>query len=181
MLLNKLRAIAVVLACWGMLFPLPAQAQTPELKPSASPSTAKVKVTDVALSKDSTIVGQVTDEQSRPRAGVEVTVRQTKGVLATAVTDSQGRYAFRGLQQGVYCLSSDKSVVICRVWNEKAAPPVASPQLLLVDGDTIVRGQRPLGDFFTSDAFLLAMVVAAAIAIPVAISNSRNNTSPSGS
>ena len=90
MLLNKLRAIAVVLACWGMLFPLPAQAQTPELKPSASPSTAKVKVTDVALSKDSTIVGQVTDEQSRPRAGVEVTVRQTKGVLATAVTDSQG-------------------------------------------------------------------------------------------
>ena len=44
----------------------------------------------------------------------------------------------------------------------------------------MVRGQNPFPDFVRSDAFLMTAVVVAAIAIPIAIHNFRNDH-PSGS
>ena len=58
------------------------------------------------------------------------------------------------------------------------APPAASQSLLLVkDGETI-RGQQPIANLFTSP-LVIGLVLAAAIAIPIAVNNSsKSNSSP---
>jgi hypothetical protein len=44
----------------------------------------------------------------------------------------------------------------------------------------VERGQRPFSDLFFADPLLVGLVVAAAIAIPIAVSSSRNDR-PAGS
>jgi len=128
-------------------------------------------IRDIALQQGNTLVGQVLSKDGNPVAGVPVTISRDNQVLATATTNEQGLFAFRGLKGGVYQLSSANGVAAYRVWQPQTAPPGASPAALVVAGEDAVRGQLgcgPLG-MFLSRPLVIAGVIGAAIAVPLAI------------
>jgi hypothetical protein len=65
-----------------------------------------------------------------------------------------------------------------RVWTVNTAPPVAQPGAMVVAGQDLVRGQAssPVLRFFTNP-WVLAGLVGAAIAIPIALSNDDDDSS----
>jgi hypothetical protein len=130
----------------------------------------------VKLQKDATLLGQVVDSQGAAVAGVPIALRNNGQEVAAAVTNSGGLFAFRGLSQGVYQVVSGSSVHTFRVWTLQTAPPAAQQAALVVLGDGLVRGQRPLSSLLTGP-LLIGGAIAAAIAIPIAVSNSRNRPS----
>jgi hypothetical protein len=92
-------------------------------------------------------------------------------------TTPDGRFAVGDLQAGTYRLETSEGVCICRLWTSAAAPPAAAPSLLIVNDASVTRGQRPIRDLFHADPVLMATVVAAAIAIPIAVHKSRDDSS----
>ena len=92
----------------------------------------------------------------------------------------QGRFRVAGLRGGMYRLMAGNRALAVRVWARTTAPPGARQLAVVNVGDTTIRGQTPIPDYFRSDAFLIAAVVVGAIAIPIAIHNFRNDH-PDGS
>jgi hypothetical protein len=119
--------------------------------------------------------GVVFDVHARPLAGQSVLLMYNNRELARTASDQDGRFAFAGLRGGVYGLSVDGVSYVYRVWTATAAPPNAQAQVALVKGGLIQRGQRPFGELFVCDPVVLGVVLAAAIAIPVVIHNSRSD------
>ena len=62
-------------------------------------------------------------------------------------------------------------VALRRARRHPSGPQVSTERTMIV-GDSVVRGQMPLEDFFASDAVVVAGLVAAMIAIPIALHNS---------
>lgn len=133
--------------------------------PSASPT-----IYDVALQKDGLLVGQVIDANGTPQANVPVTIASNDRVLGTATTNEHGIFAFRGVKTGVYRVSSADGIAQYRVWQAEVAPPGAAKNAVVVATEDLTRGQcgGRLGMFLTRPV-VLAGVIAAAIAIPLAI------------
>ncbi len=172
-----LKSWAVVWALWGLLLPAPA-AQAVE-QPRSWSDLAKhesdaAPVSDVALDRQGHLSGVVVNLHGIPAAGVEVVVSQKGDEILRAKTDALGRFSTGKLPGGVYLIASGGQGRLVRAWTTQAAPPAAKPLALLVVGDRLVRGQMPLEDFFASDAFVITAMVAAAIAIPIAVHNSRS-------
>ncbi len=134
-------------------------------------------IRDVALQQDGLLVGQVLSKDGTPVAGVPVTIARENRVLGTATTNEQGIFAFRGLKGGVYQLASANGVAAYRVWQSQTAPPGASPAAIVVAGEDAVRGQLPPGrvGMFLSRPLVIAGVIGAAIAVPVAIAASEDD------
>ncbi len=133
-------------------------------------------IRDVALQQDGLLVGQVLSKEGTPVAGVPVTIARENRVLGTATTNEQGIFAFRGLKGGVYQLTSANGVAAYRVWHPQTAPPGASPAALVVAGEDAVRGQLGAGclGMFLSRPLVIAGIIGAAIAIPLAIALSED-------
>ena len=145
---------------------------------AATPKTAQYAVTpsknvlaiqDVVLGPGGTLTGQLVDGQGKSLANQIVSATQSKGKVHQAVTDSSGRFLINQLSSGVYTIRSDKSGRVCRLWADGTAPPVATSELLIVHGDMITRGQRPIGELFTSTPVLLGIVIATAVAVPLVV------------
>ena len=173
---------AAWLACLGMLVPaLPARAQAPTPAPAKTEATpAKTLITDVSLHDGGKLYGMVVDAQGLPMPGADVTISQAGKVVGRAKTDALGQFSSGALRGGVYQVAAGNGVSTLRVWEASAAPPAARPVALVVGSQTVVRGQRSFGSMVCSDALILAAIIAAAIAIPIAISNS-DNAEPSSS
>ena len=93
-----------------------------------------------------------------------------------ATTDQRGGFVFSNLAAGTYRLETKSGVYLCRIWTHAAAPPSAAPSLLVVNDAQIERGQRPMKEIFRSDPLLMAAIVAAAIAIPIAVHKSQDDS-----
>ncbi len=173
---------AAWLACLGMLVPaLPARAQAPTAPAAKTePTPAKTLIADVALHDAGKLYGMVVDAQGLPMSGTEVTISQAGKVVGRAKTDALGQFSSGALRGGVYQVAAGKGVTTLRVWEASAAPPAARSVALVVGSSTVVRGQRKFGSLVFSDAAVLVAIIAAAIAIPIAISNS-DNAEPSSS
>lgn len=135
---------------------------------------------DIALRPEGLLIGQLVSASGEPLAGKEVKLGLSDGREASAKTNSEGGFAFRGAK-GVMVLASDKSRVVVRGWSPKTAPPSATPALLLVETEGLVRGQHYAGTgtqavvdkskrLFANPLFV-AGVIGTAVAIPVAIAN----------
>ena len=96
-------------------------------------------------------------------------------MVASTRTDSEGKFALTGVQAGVYQLQSGNVSGTYRVWAPQTAPPSASQGILLVAGQDVVRHQGILSHL--ANPYVLAAIVAAAIAIPLAL----DDDDPSGS
>jgi hypothetical protein len=83
-------------------------------------------------------------------------------VVASIVTDSEGRFGFRGLATGVYALHTDGVAVGYRLWAEGTAPPSAVSEVMVVSGpEMVVRNQ--LGGSVGKPLLLLGLLGAAGV------------------
>jgi hypothetical protein len=153
----------------------------PSLALAGDPSAVNVSSTvlDVKLDADNLLHGTAMTAAGNVQAGALVTLAQGNQSLATAQANHEGRFAFRLAKGGVYQLAVGERVVLCRVWSERLAPPAAKQQLLVVTDTQLARGQRPLGEVLFSTPVLIGVVIAAAVAIPLAIDSSDDDSTPS--
>jgi hypothetical protein len=129
-------------------------------------------VGDIRLAKNDTFVGQVVNAKGTPQENVEVQIMSEGKRLASAKTTSEGYFAFSGVRSGVYTVGTDQGQALYRVWNKDIAPPAAKPGALLVSDSEVVRGQTNFGfGGFLGSPLVVAGIVAAAVAIPVAVHN----------
>jgi hypothetical protein len=141
--------------------------------------TTSSTVIDVKLGGDRLLRGTAMTTAGQSQAGALVTLAHSNQSLATAKANAEGQFAFRLAKGGVYQLAVGDRVVLCRVWSERMAPPGAKDQLLVVTDLELARGQRPLGEALFSTPVLVGVVIAAAVAIPLALNSSDDD--PSGS
>jgi hypothetical protein len=168
---------AAWMACFGMV--LPATSVRGEVPAAATP-VEQDSATDVTLYEGGKLCGMVVNSQGVPMPSTDVSVSQSGKVAARAKTDALGQFTVTDLRGGVYQVAAGKRVTTLRVWEGNAAPPSARPVAMLVGSGVVVRGQRPFGSLIFSDAIVLGAIIAAAIAIPIAVSKSGKST-PSSS
>ncbi|MBP62418.1 MAG: hypothetical protein CMJ62_12935 [Planctomycetaceae bacterium] len=136
---------------------------------------AAAPIQDVALQPGGRLVGQIVDGQAVPQAGVRLAVVSDGEPVALAATDAEGRFEVRGLKAGVFGIQTAQTGVVYRFWAPNTAPPAAAEQALLVNDETVVRGQLHGGGGWANhfswlaNPWVLAAIVAAAIAIPLAV------------
>ncbi len=168
-----------VSAAWLAMTAAPTflQASGPVVSPSPAVAATSV-VRDVAIGSGGTLEGLVINTAGAPVAGRAVVIRKAGGQIASVKTDASGRFAASGLSGGVYEISSGAGGNVYRLWARNTAPPAASDGVLLIDSSDVVRGQMTVSEFVTSDVVIIGAVAATAIAIPVAIHNSKRDPIP---
>jgi hypothetical protein len=171
----------ITLASFGLLLPSHVVAGAPTATSVPAPKTeapASPHVIDVSLQSGGVLRGVVVDPQGALLEKTQVTVWQKEQQVASTQTDAQGRFAVNSLRGGVYQITASGGQGMYRVWAANTAPPVAQPGAMVVAGQDLVRGQAssPVLRFFTNP-WVLAGLVGAAIAIPIALSNDDDSTS----
>jgi hypothetical protein len=168
------RGSTVTLAALGMLLPHVAFGANPVAPaPPAAKSPGLIAMYDVALQKGGVLRGQVVDTQGAPAGATRVVLAQEGKVVAATQSDAAGRFEFAGVKGGVYQMATAQGGGMYRVWTPGAAPPAAHADALVIDGQQIVRGNMGDGGAigFLANPWVLAAIVAAAIAIPLSLSN----------
>ncbi len=139
--------------------------------------TAQPAVVDVALGEGGAMAGQLVDAQGIGLAGQQGVLLQGNQELAQATTDADGYFQVDGLRGGVYQVVAADQTIVMRAWAPGTEPPVAQRGVLMVAGSEVYRGQHggtPIRNFLTHPLTLTAGV-ATAIAVPVALHNSRKS------
>jgi len=164
---NMLTRTMVAFAALGLCFPSVAMSSTPVAKP---------KVVDVALLDGNVLVGQLVDANG-PVPNKQVVLQRQDQTVAALKTNKDGVFAAKGVPAGVYRVASNDAQGVYRLWTPKTAPPNAQPGALLVSGNNVVRAQhaRCLRNLL-ANPWVVAGIVAAAIAIPVALHNAGHDT-----
>jgi hypothetical protein len=173
--LQVVKVPVVTAICLGLAMPVSAGQAGEERK---APTRPAVELADVVLDAQGGLQGLVVDMHGVPQSGAKVLVVHKKREVGRVWTDRLGRFRLAGLRGGVYMLQSGGQGRFVRVWTTEAAPPTAKQIVSMVTGDGVVRGQMPLENFFASDAVVIAGLVAAMIAIPIAVSNQGGDSSP---
>ena len=171
--LQSLRLSLAGLACVTWLMPLPAMAAG-QAEPTSHAVRNAPMIRDVELGPGGRITGQFVDVQGQPQAKQIVVAQRQNSQPQQTHTDQHGRFVIENASGGMYQIATANSIIICRCWAENTAPPGATRDVLIVSGDGIQRGQRPIGELLFSAPVLVALVIAAAIAIPIAIHNSQD-------
>ncbi len=174
------RFVVVLLAISNWVLPV---AQVHALDPPNGgqltvPRTKPVYVNDIALGKAGQLRGYVFDSQGQPSKAYHLKVTSSGRSAVEVTTDKQGRFQVDGMRGGMFQVAAGKQTYLCRGWVEGTAPPKARDQLLVVPDSVVERGQRPIGDLFVGDPIMVGLIVAAAIAIPIAVFNSRDDSPP---
>ena len=166
------RALAA-LTCAGLLLP-PAAARGGDPVVSPERVNSALAIEDVALGTGQSFQGIVLAESGEPLAEAEIIVSQLGHEVARTTADKSGRFAFQNLRGGLHLVRAGQGAALYRFWAAGTAPPHARSQVTLVDAVT-VRGQRPFSSLFTSKAVILTLIVGAAVAIPIAVHDARND------
>jgi len=175
---RMLKAAALSLACLGMLVPVPVlQAAAVESSPVPEVVGRSHVAVDVGLRSGGVLLGQVVNGQGIPLRRAPVELRQLDRKVGTTATDAAGYFSLRDLRGGTYQILAADAHGVFRLWAPNTAPPSARPGALLVAGDGPVRGQATSCAQWLCNPWIIAGLVAAAVAIPVAIHNSKNNDS----
>lgn len=171
-LTRLLRGSIAALACSSMLSAQLAYAAGPQIAPHMQQAEPKHRmIHDVALEEAGVFRGQVVDSQGNTRAAVPVSIVREAREVARAETDASGRFAVHGLTGGIYEVYTPAGSGIYRVWSPHTAPPAAVPAAIITPHENVVRGQMNGGQALSwlANPWVLAGIVAAAIAIPLAL------------
>jgi len=101
----------------------------------------QVTILDIVLTQDKLLQGQLVDRGGVPRPKATVTLSSGDRVVAETVTNDQGIFAFKVPNVGVYALSDGRTSALVRAWTKRAAPPFATPGILMVSDGNMARGQ----------------------------------------
>ncbi len=167
-MMKNIKYSLAFVALLPLLFPLNAWSVNP-----AARKTAKVKTnTDIALTRDNTLNGRLFDETGNPVGGMSVAIYSQGHMTAATVSDQAGSFSLVTNRGGVYELRAGNEVQIIRLWHHDTAPPSAESTIQLRVGEETVRGQRPIESLFCFQPWFLGLLIAAAIAIPIAVHDS---------
>lgn len=133
-------------------------------------------VSDVALMPGGVLAGQVVDAAGQPLAGEAIVVQQSDREPVSIRSDERGQFRLSGMNAGLCRIEYGESVLACRCWSPRTAPPAATKELLLITGDPVERGQCCIGDLI-SGPVLIGLIIAAAVVIPIAVHNSQKDAS----
>lgn len=164
-----IQRVVVCLALVGVCLPQLALASTPQ---TGTP------VTDVQLREGNVLVGKVITPENAAVADTEVTLLSAGHKIAQGKTDSNGYFAFKGVRSGLYQVAAADGQGTYRLWSHRMAPPKAQQGALVYAGQKIVRGQNGFRGVrnFLANPIVIAGIVATAIAVPVAIHNSKKKS-----
>ena len=172
----------VVLALLSMLCPQLAYGATPNTQSgNSSVGTGWTVPRDVALDTGGVLRGVVLDSAGQPAARQPVAVVQNGQTVAGTQTDAEGRFAVSGLRTGTYHVGTPYQIQTYRVWTAQVAPPAANREVLIVNGDDVIRGGMagPGLAGFLANPWVLGGIVVAAIAIPLSLDD--DDDFPTGS
>ena len=162
------------LAVAGLCIPQVALAAPKPMIPSPA-------VADVRLHEGGIVHGRAVSCENAAIADTEVSLCSGERILGIGKTDRNGYFAFTGVCNGVYQMETPGGRQTVRLWTAETAPPVAQPYARIV---CTVRGQccqpsvaRTVRDLMANPLFV-AGLIATAVAIPVAIHNSKGPSSP---
>ncbi len=168
-----LKGLSASMACLGMLLRQAAVVAAPSGSQPLLGQTATNEgdsvIRDIALRAGGVLVGQIVTAEGTGAAKVSVSLQQNGTELVRTATDANGLYAIKGLRGGVYHVVSGKTVDTYRLWAPGTAPPAAIDAAMLVEGNAVVRGE--LGSLIRNP-WVLAALIATAIVVPIAVSNS---------
>lgn len=176
-----LKALSIGLAYAGLVLPChPVEAAPPRagVIAPASAEQREVDARDVELDRHGSLRGVVVDVQGAPVAHAVVVIQSGQRERGRTETDGLGRFVMGPLHGGTYQVRVGHEGRLVRVWAAETAPPAAKPMVLVVLGGEVVRGQLPLEEFCSSDAFVITGLVGAMIALPIALHNSGQPVSP---
>ncbi|MDA1053756.1 MAG: carboxypeptidase-like regulatory domain-containing protein [Planctomycetota bacterium] len=132
-LLTQVRRCLIVGATLGLLIP---QATFAGQRNHNSP------IRDVALQQGGALRGAILSAQGQHAVGQTISLSADGEFVAKAVVGTGGKFTISGLRPGVYTVVAGETQNVIRLWSETAAPPAATPELLLVEQDSqIVRGK----------------------------------------
>jgi hypothetical protein len=172
--------LVAAIASIGLMLPPTALATQPGPHQPSQHSQPLFRTSDVALRRGGLLVGQVVNQQGAPQAGAVVAIRYADREIVRTTTDNDGVFAAQGLRGGQYQLVTENGQSICRLWAVDTAPPSAQQTALIVSGEDVVRGQFGYPGYgYMSDwvewmkthPYLTAGTIAAAIAIPIALTD----------
>jgi hypothetical protein len=176
--MRPVQKLLVILATTGMVLPGPVRGAERRSGPSPR-ATAVVPVPDVRLDSRGSFQARVLSPEGQPLGRLGCTLQASGQTLVTSPTAADGSLRFDGLSGGVYNLQIDQQVLHVRLWTAEAAPPGAVPELLIVHGSQLQRAQQPLCNLLGQEPIMIGLLIAAAIAIPIAVHNSGSDAPPS--
>lgn len=176
--LQLVKGAAVCLATFGMVVPVSQTlaADGPQGNRPVAKAPRAVSIPDISLTAGGKMSGRVVDHTGKPLEGAQVTLRQDKKVIATAIADKDGVYSFNNLKNGVYNVASGNTEGVFRTWGEKTAPPSAKEHALLVMGENGARGQ--FGAVDPTLVLLTAGVIASVVLSAILLSKENNEKTP---
>jgi len=188
--MGPIRASMVLAACVGTVLPpraLHAEVtyqplpQTPPAQVPANQETSHAALSnpDVELDSQGVLSGIVVDAEGHPMASVPVSLRFQGREVARTVTDAAGNFRVAGLRGGVYEIMAGASRGVYRIWAPGTAPPTANSGKIVVLRGQTVRGQDSPAGYWLKNPWVIAGMAAVAVAVPVAIHNSRIRRSSS--
>jgi hypothetical protein len=168
------RAAIVALTCLGVVIPRGAMAAEVVVVDGVEVSQ---QVTDLELQKG-LLVGGLVDANGKGVEDAPVVIGQNGKAVAELRTDKEGRFAAKGLTPGVYQVVSHGKVTTHRVWQDGSAPAAAQRGVIHSVDPQIARGASHGGLLgVLANPLVLALIIAAAIAIPLALDDDDNDAS----
>lgn len=166
--------LAAILACLGMAAP----AQLSQAAEPTPPLAAASRVSDVALLPGGELRGMVTNAQGVALAGTPVSIWEGRRQVAATTTDESGSFRVSGLRGGSYRIVAGGGAGMFRLWVANTAPAAAGNSALVVVGGAQVLGQGRMMNWL-GNPWVIAGIVAAAVAVPIAIHNRNKDRAPS--
>jgi hypothetical protein len=132
------------------------------------------RITDVAMDEHQVVHGRVLNDSSAPIPGAGIEVFQGAKQVGQVMADECGQFQWKCAGGGTYHLLTNGQVTTVRIWTAAAAPPHSVKHVALVPGQ-VARGQSGTFPYTQVNPWVVAGVVAAAVAIPVVLHNNRTD------
>ncbi|QDS95988.1 hypothetical protein FF011L_47920 [Roseimaritima multifibrata] len=179
---NKSKSLLAITLSAALSCPAPLMAAQPVA--SVAPAQTVVvdglkinkTVSNVAL-QDNVLQGALVDANGQAIAEATVVLSRMDEVIDQQVTDAEGRYAFENVQAGHYQVRSAAGMELVRTWEADSAPNGAKQGIIQTVDRDMARGRFGHYGLSTCQKILIGGVIAAAIAIPIAVSNDDDDAS----
>ena len=170
-----IRECLVAIAAVGLLMPPSiVSAQFPG-ETGGAPAVNQLTTRDVALDDGGFLNGVVVDDAGVPQSDVLLYIVGDGAYAGSTSTNAAGEFQLGLDRGGQYNLLVGNGVVMpLRCWAAKTAPPSAQ-QRLLISVDEVFRGQVHPAACGLGNAWVIAGLITAAIVIPVALHNNRDD------
>ena len=151
---------------------IPAMDQPTGDTQSSRPVVFAYQVRDVRLTPQGTFRARLCSANGVSLPLQPVALQQAGHTLAVEQSRADGQVEFPDVAGGLYEVRVAGNLHHVRLWTSAAAPPVAIPELLVVQDPAVHRAQQPFCSLLGQEPIMIGLLIAAGIAIPIAIHDS---------